>query len=307
MAGQGSAISISELTLLHDVAADSAETSAPILRFGVIADPQYARLEPANNRYYEASLGKLEAAIGWFNLHEDLHFVVTLGDLIDRGWDSFDDVLPVYAKLNAPPRFVLGNHDFLVGKSRLAEVPERVGLTRTYHDFGAAGHRFIVVDGTEISLFANRPNSPNYLLAEETLATMIARGDLNARPWNGGMGDEQFAWLEATLERARDAGERVILFGHFPAHPFGEHAMWGAHRFAALLTRFPNVLAYLNGHDHVGNYGELGGTHFVNFRGMVEGEHDNAFARVDVYLDRIEIVGQGVEPSRVLMLRRQPA
>jgi hypothetical protein len=39
------------------------------------------------------------------------------------------------------------------------------------------------------------------------------------------------------------------------------------------------------------------------FRGMVEGECDNAFARVDVYLDRIEIVGQGVEPSRVLVLQ----
>jgi hypothetical protein len=44
------------------------------------------------------------------------------------------------------------------------------------------------------------------------------------------------------------------------------------------------------------------GTHFVNFRGMVEGEHDNAYARVDVYLDRIDIIGQGVETSRLLWL-----
>ena len=71
------------------------------------------------------------------------------------------------------------------------------------------------------------------------------------------MGDEQFAWLEATLQRAQEAGERVVLFGHFPAHPFGEHAMWGHVRFTALVTRFPNVLGYFNGHDHVGNYGEL--------------------------------------------------
>lgn len=40
----------------------------------------------------------------------------------------------------------------------------------------------------------------------------------------------------------------------------------------------------------------------MNFRGMVEGEAANAYARVDVYLDRIEITGQGVEPSRVLTL-----
>jgi len=288
--------------VLTDEAVDPTGADAPILRFGVIADPQYARLEPANNRYYEASLDKLEQAVGFFNLHEDLHFVVTLGDLIDRGWESFDDVLPVYAKLHAPPRYVLGNHDFLVGKSKLADVPGRLGLTRAYYDFGAAGHRFIVVDGTEISLFANRPKSPNYRLAEERLAAMKLADAVNARPWNGGMSDEQYAWIEATLTRAHDAGERVIMFGHMPVHPFGEHSMWEAARLVELVGRFRNVLAYFNGHDHAGNYGVLGGTHFVNFRGMVEGQTDNAYARVDVYLDRIEIVGQGIEPSRVLAL-----
>jgi 3',5'-cyclic AMP phosphodiesterase CpdA len=281
---------------------DPAEADAPILRFGVIADPQYARLAPANNRYYEASRRKLEQAVGFFNLHEDLHFVVTLGDLIDRNWESFDDVLPVYAKLHAPPRWVLGNHDFLVGEGRVGDVPGRLGLSRAHYDFGAAGHRFIVVDGTEISLFANRPGGPNHQLAEERLAAMIAGEEPNAREWNGGMSEAQFGWLEATLQRAADAGERVIIFGHFPVHPFGEHAMWEAGRFTQVLGRFPNVLAYFNGHDHKGNYASLGGTHVVNFRGMVEGETDNAYARVDVYLDRIEIVGQGVELSRVLAL-----
>lgn len=287
---------------MTDEAVDPAEADAPILRFGVIADPQYARLEPAYNRYYEASLDKLARAIGWFNQFEDLHFVVTLGDLIDRHWESFDDVLPVYAGLHAPPRFVLGNHDFAVGDSRLADVPGRLGLTRAYYDFGAAGHRFIVVDGSEISLFANPAGSRNHGLADERLRGMELRGDPNAQPWNGGMSDEQYAWLETTLQRARDADQRVIIFGHFPVHPFGAHAMWEADRFTDLVARFPNVLAYFNGHDHAGSYGVIGRTHFVNFRGMVEGETDNAYARVDVYLDRIEIVGQGVEPSRVLVL-----
>ena len=278
------------------------EADAPILRFGVIADPQYARLPPANNRYYELSLQKLETAIGWFNTHEDLHFVVTLGDLIDRNWESFDDVLPVYAGLSAPPRFVLGNHDFAVGAERVGEVPGRVGLSRAYYDFAAAGHRFVVVDGGEISLFANQEGSSNRQLAEVRLAAMTAAGEPNARVWNGGISDAQFAWLEATLQRAEDEGERVIIFGHFPVHPFGEHALWDAARFTALVTGFPNVLAYFNGHDHAGNYGVVRGKHFVNFRGMVEGEADNAYARVDVYLDRIEIIGQGVEPSRLLRL-----
>lgn len=240
--------------MLTDEAVDPDEADLPILRFGVIADPQYARLPPANNRYYEASLVKLAEAVGYFNQFEDLHFVVTLGDLIDRGWESFDDVLPVYTRLNAPPRFVLGNHDFLVGNSKLADVSERVGLTRAYYDFGAAGHRFIVVDGCEISLFANPPDSPNHALAGERLAAMAAGGDVNAHEWNGGMSEAQFVWLEATLQRAQADGERTIIFGHFPVHPFGEHALWDAGRFTELVGRFPGVLAYFNGHDHVGNY-----------------------------------------------------
>ena len=302
MAGHWSAIVISELILLTHEAADPAEAEAPILRFGVIADPQYARLPPAYNRYYEASLSKLAEAVGYFNQFENLHFVVTLGDLIDRGWESFDDVLPVYAKLHAPPRFVLGNHDFQVGDAHLDKVRARLGLSSGHYDFGAAGYRFIVVDGSEISLFANRVGSRNHGLADEGLRGMELRGDINAQPWNGGMSDEQYVWLEATLQRAQADGERVIIFGHFPVHPFGEHALWDAERFTDMVTRFPNVLAYFNGHDHAGNYGLLRGKHFVNFRGMVEGETDNAYARVDVYLDRIEIVGQGVELSRTLML-----
>jgi len=243
---------------------DLAEADAPILRFGVIADPQYARLPPANNRYYEQSLQKLETAIGYFNTHEDLHFVVTLGDLIDRSWESFDDILPVYAKSHAPPRFVLGNHDFAVGAERVGEVPGRVGLSRAYYDFGAAGHRFIVVDGSEISLFATQKGSANRQLAEERMAAMTAAGEPNARVWNGGISDTQYAWLKATLQRAEHDGERVIIFGHFPVHPFGEHALWDAQRFTDMVTGFPNVLAYFNGHDHAGNYGVLGGKHFVN-------------------------------------------
>lgn len=281
---------------------DPAEARLPILRFGVVADPQYAELEPTMNRYYAASRRKLEQAVGYFNQHEDLHFVVSLGDTIDRGWDSFDGILPVYGQLNAPPRFVLGNHDFLVGEDRLHEVPGRLGLTRSYYDFAAAGHRFIVVDGSEISLFANRPDSPNHTLAAETLAGMVARGEANAQDWNGGMSDSQYAWLEQKLEHAHNAGERAIIFGHYPVHPFGEHAMWGSDRFTDLVTRYPRVLAYFNGHNHVGNYGLFRGKHFVNFRGMIETEHDTAYARVDVYADRIEIVGQGTEPSRTLAI-----
>ncbi len=276
------------------------DADEPLFRFGVVADPQYADLPMTLNRHYQNSRGKLAAAVRWFSTHEDLQFVASLGDAIDRHWKSFDAIMPVYAELNAPVRFVLGNHDFIVGAERLPDVLGRLGLSRGYYDFGVAGMRFVVVDGTEISTFSTAPGSPNHELATATLATMTARGELNAHPWNGGISNAQYAWLETTLAQAHAAGERVIVLGHFPIYPFTDHCLWDSARLVEVLTAAPAVIAYLNGHDHRGGYAQYRGKHFLNFRGMVETERDTAYARIDVYPDRLEIVGQGTEPSRTL-------
>ena len=272
----------------------------PLFRFGVVADPQYAARPMTMDRYYASSLGKLAAAVDQFNAGPDLAFVVSLGDAIDGEWTSFDDILPVYARLRAPVRFVLGNHDFLVGEDRLEQVPARLGLARGYYDFAVNGYRFVVVDGADLSIFASRAGSENRRQAEAMLATMQGRGDVNANPWNGGLGEAQYAWLHSVLEQAESAGEKVLVFGHFPAYPLGPHALWESARFVDLLTRHDSFVAYFNGHDHAGSYAELKGRHFVTFRGMVETASDTAYARVDLYSDRIEIAGFGSEPRRVL-------
>ena len=277
------------------------ESGAPLFRFGVVADPQYADAPMTMNRYYANSLGKLGEAVRFFNGHE-LEFVVTLGDTIDHGWENYDAILSVYDGLRARRVFVLGNHDFQVAPERLNAVPARLGLRRSYYDFGVGGYRFVVVDGAEISTFSNPPGSAAHGLGEARLAAMAERGEPNAKPWNGGMSEEQFAWLEATLARAEAQKERVLLLGHFPVHPFSEHAMWDSARFVEVLTASPAVTAYFNGHDHVGHYAEAGGKHFVNFMGMIETESQTAYALVEVYSDRIEIIGQGTEPSRTLRL-----
>ncbi|MEC9462488.1 MAG: phosphatase, partial [Pseudomonadota bacterium] len=64
-------------------------------------------------------------------------------------------------------------------------------------------------------------------------------------------------------------------------------------------------LAYLCGHQHSGNYAEKDGVHFVNFKGMVDTEHENAFAVLSVFEGRIEILGHGREPDRRLDLLRE--
>jgi 3',5'-cyclic AMP phosphodiesterase CpdA len=280
--------------------------SEPLFSFGVVTDPQFAHLPVTLNRYYEQSLDKLAAAADELNQH-DLAFVASLGDVIDRNWESFDEILAVYAGFKAPVRHVLGNHDFLVGDDRVDQVSARLGMPARHYDFPApAGFRFVVVDGTEVSTFGTREGTREREFAEATLAGMLARGEPNAQRWNGGISDVQFAWLADVLHGAEAAGERVIVLGHFPIHPFTNHSLWNAGRLLETLAGSPAVAAYLNGHDHAGNYGEVNGKHFVNFRGMVDTADTTAYARVEVHSDRLEVIGFGTEPSRTLPYRSNP-
>lgn len=272
------------------------------IRFGVVADPQYAPVPPANNRYYANSLWKLSEAIEVFNAEPDLQFVVTLGDIIDRHWESYSHILPIYDRVRHPNLFVLGNHDFEVAPDYLASVPRALGLGRRFYDFGVGGTRFIVIDGNDVSLFANPKDSPKYRLAVETLQAMKERGEPNAQEWNAGLGEEHYAWLEQTMDRAEAAGEKILVMGHYPVYPKTKLSMWGAERFVKLVSARRSFLAYLNGHDHAGNYGTFAGKHFVNFKGMVETATETAYAIVTLHPDRIEIEGFGTEPSRSLTI-----
>ena len=273
----------------------------PLFRFGVIADPQYADIapNPETGRYYANSLQKLGDAIDTLN-GEDLAFIITLGDIIDRGWDSFDAILPLFEKSRHERFFLLGNHDFAVQEDRLENVCARVGMSASYYDFARGGLRFVCLDGNDVSTFAPPPGDPRRALAEVRLQALKDRGAINAYPWNASLSDTQFDWLQGVLRKAEADGEQVIVMGHYPIYPVTTHAMWDSQRIVALLSRSNSFLAYFNGHDHDGNFGEIDGRCFVNFKGMVDTESDNTFAVVDVFADRLEIRGFGREASRTL-------
>ena len=279
-----------------------AETD-PLFRFGIVADPQYAPVVPnlKSNRYYANSLWKLSEAIDTLNKH-DLQFVATLGDIIDRHWESFSHVLPLYDKLDHPSVLLLGNHDYDVAAEYLDSVQRTTGLDKAYSDFAGGGYRFILLDGNDVSLFAPPKDDPRREVAAKRLDELKAKGAPNAQSWNGSLGDEQFAWLEATIQKAEAAGEKVIVMCHYPVYPANEHNLWDSDRIVDLLGKSKNVVAYFNGHNHAGNYGELNGKHFVNFKGMVDTPDTTAYSVVEVYPDRIEILGYGREGNRTLKL-----
>ena len=54
---------------------------------------------------------------------------------------------------------------------------------------------------------------------------------------------------------------------------------------------------WINGHNHKGNYGLFEGIHFVNVKGMVEGEYDVACSIFELFENEIRIKGYGNEIS----------
>jgi 3',5'-cyclic AMP phosphodiesterase CpdA len=191
---------------------------------------------------------------------------------------------------------VLGNHDYQLP---LGELLQTLRMPAPYHHFLRDGWRFVVVDTNDVSLYANPEGSDKHALARELLNRLTAAGAVNAKPWNGAVGQEQLAWLRRVLDGARLRGEKVVLNAHHPIFPKGPHNAWNDEEVVDLVSSYNNVVAWFNGHNHHGDYGFRAGTHFVTFRAMVE-LNTNAYAIVRVLGDRFEIDGFGREPDRVL-------
>ena len=274
-------------------------SSGPVPAFGVIADPQYVDAASIGSRFYRQSLGKLEHAIADLNTRP-LDFTVTLGDLIDREFASFAPVMERYAKLRSPHFPIFGNHDFSVADAEKGKVPAALGMEKAYHSKVIKGWRFIFLDGTDTAPWRWPGDDARAAAAQAVLAELAAKLGRRPGPGDTAMGPKQLAWLEGELTAAREAGQPVILFNHYPIHPHNPPNLLDAADAVALIDRFPNVAAWMNGHNHRGNYGRKGHCHYVNFKGMVETEKETAYATVRCFPDRLVIEGMGLEPARDL-------
>jgi 3',5'-cyclic AMP phosphodiesterase CpdA len=286
-------------------AGTSTRGANPLLSFGVVADVQYRDANPLGTRFYRDSLGKLAEAVARLNALGP-RFTIQLGDLIDGTFSSYDDVLPLYDALKTPHYHVLGNHDFAVDPADKGRVLHRLGLDalgsgKGYYDFGVRGWRFIVLNGSDLSVVAYPPGSAPRLASERYLAGLAEQGVKNALEWNGGIGTAQREWLGRMLARAQRANERVIVFCHFPVLPASQSGLWNDREVLAILRAHRSVVAYFSGHAHEGGYVRDGGIHYLTFQGMVEGPQP-AYALVEVLPDALRVTGFGREPSRLLTL-----
>jgi manganese-dependent ADP-ribose/CDP-alcohol diphosphatase len=267
----------------------------PILSFGIVADLQFCDAPPFKNRFFRHSIEKLKISIADLN-KRSLDFIVNLGDMIDKDWESFDEILPSFSQFKAPVFHVLGNHDYEVADDKKAQMHLRIG-TEKYYDFSMKGWRFVVLNGNEISTFANLPGSAEFIEAERLLHKGEEQGKINANFWNGGIGKVQMEWLDARLKLAAQSKESTIVFCHYPLYPPDRHNLLNQEDVLMLLKNYKGVKMWINGHNHDGNYGLFGDIHFLNVKGMVEGEHDLAWSVVHIYKNTIEIAGFGNEVS----------
>ncbi len=275
----------------------------PELRIGLISDPQYGDLDPMGTRFYRESLRKLDEAVDTFNARM-VDFVMTLGDMTDRYYESFDSVKPRYGRLDAPDYALLGNHEFeQVPDSLKHNLVARYGMPDYYYDFVYKGWQFLVLDATELGAYA-RVLHPE-LAAEGDSLWRHVEGRVNAHEWNGGISRSQLQWIRQKLTASYEKSIPVVIFCHHQVYPFNlSENLWNDTAVADLVSQFPHVAAFINGHNHKGDYGFYRGVHFLTLHAMVETKDTNSYSLLTFYPDRIEVEGHGLNSNRIWPLNR---
>jgi hypothetical protein len=276
--------------------------AVPLLSFGLITDIQYADAEAEGERHYRSSIPKLKAAVTTLAA-EKLPFTLHLGDCIDRKFTSYATILPLLEPLGHPVHHLLGNHDYTVADGEKCRVTSTLGMPHDYYMFRSSGVRLLMLDTTDLAAYKYPAASPEAKTAADQLKQLAATGAKNVGSWNGGLGTPQLAWLDRELTAADAAGEKVILCGHHPILPPDAHQLWTANPVVALIDRHPCVIAYFNGHNHAGAEAVNHGVPYITFKSLLHQPEFTAFARIQIYPDRLAITGYGREKSREFPLR----
>ncbi len=270
----------------------------PLFSFGIITDVHYCDCEPEGSRFYNKSLPRLREAMIYLKANR-ADFVVNLGDLIDQDYDSFKPALDIIDTSRLKTWHCLGNHDFSVEKKYKRRLPIPLPEKEGYYSFIHKDFRFIVLNGNEVSTYGPG-NRASIKKAEEYIARLHTEGCINAIDWNGGISVEQLSWLNKELSEAKSANEKVFICCHFPAWPEDMHNLLNYKDVLSVLENYNNIIAWFNGHNHAGNYGNFNLIHFVTLKGMVESEETSAWSLIEVYRNKIWIKGAGREKNLIL-------
>jgi manganese-dependent ADP-ribose/CDP-alcohol diphosphatase len=142
---------------------------------------------------------------------------------------------------------------------------------------------------------------------------------LNRRflPYNGAFGDAQLEWLRGELRASKSRRQRAIVCTHVPIGVGSCQDVtlnWDFDACIAVLhdkefrcahdeTR-SLVVAVLAGHDHDGGsiVDEAGILHKTLVSPLICKPSETAFVRAELYADRLELIGIGIEKSHTIPL-----
>jgi manganese-dependent ADP-ribose/CDP-alcohol diphosphatase len=281
----------------------SCKPSESMLSIGLVADPQYADNPVAGKRYYRESLWKLKEAIGTFNA-ENVDFVQNLGDIIDKGWESYDSIIPVYQHLNPGIEnyHLLGNHDFAIDSSHFTDLLETLSMPDYYYSYVKKTWRFIVLDATDYAYFSNSLHKHDTNQINSYYNN--TEGKSNHYRWNSATGEKQQNWLRRELDSATSLKQNVIVFSHMPLRPLNTaENLWNNEEIIDIIESSPNVIAFINGHNHAGDYVFKNGIHYLTILGMVD-TMVNSYGILEIYKDSLVLKGYGNQKSFKLTFKK---
>lgn len=288
----------------------SCSAKTPILRFGIIADAQYAYYPEigGDNRYYRHSIRKMDECVDTFNSYA-LDFVVSLGDFVDHAntidnpqqdsrvhcKDYFEELnlglvcdrcdingddttyvikedLHGFSELNAETYHVLGNHDHLT--------------YQWFNNWSTYTEKYSpVAIEEEKTLYGLTHRYYSYVIDKGSISFRFIVLDGNEtdgteRTPEGYFPDNkilqpQLNWFADELEDAKDKRQNVIVFCHQgfgkdAGHTLGETTK---DSLRDIMSNYSHIVAWMNGHDHRGSFNvdSITGVPFYNFRGMLTG------------------------------------
>lgn len=290
------------ILLMFSFNALNAQQNKPLLRFGLIADIQYADVDNRGSRFYRNSLQKLDSCIQDFN-RENIPFIINLGDIIDRDPADLQPVLNILNKSNSPVYNTTGNHDYAGIKDNNG-LFKKLGMPAEYYTFKKGQWRFIMLNTNEVASYANLKGSWKEKELEEMIKKIKANQGHNAQEYNGGISSRQITWLNNLLKRSEKKGEKVLIFSH---HPFacaeGLTAL-NDREVMSLVSTFSCVKALIAGHHHAGAFCEQESLPVIVAEGMVETADKNAYGIISLYPDRLEVSGHGRMTSRIIHFKK---
>ena len=175
---------------------------------------------------------------------------------------------------------------------------------------------FVYLDSYDISILGEDESSPRYKQGIGMIRRHNKNEDLQSPDglcglerrfvrFNGAIGMEQLLWLQSTLKKAEEQGQKVVIFSHVPIYPKMVDSMttlWNYEDVLEVLWQFRCVVACFHGHTHEYGYEvDKKGTHHCVFDAVIEAPLDsNAFATLHVKDDSIVIEGFGIVENQVL-------